>query len=165
MTKWLSWLHRRADNVAVALLVVMFASFLLQIFSRYVIRHPLGWTIELCLMSWLWLVFWGCAFLVRDKDHVTFDILYLAAPAKLRRVFALVSFVALLIALVAGLPDSLDYIDFIHIKKSAILRIPLDYVFSIYALFLVALIIRYAAGIIALIRGAPLEDRTAEDAS
>lgn len=163
MKNWLDWLGRRADNVAVALLVIMFASFLLQIFSRYVVRHPLGWTVELCLMSWLWLVFWGNAFLVKNKDHVTFDILYLASPAKLRRAFALVSAVALLIALAAGLPDSLDYIEFIHIKKSAILRIPLDWVFSIYALFLVGLIIRYVVRVIALIRGAPLDDQTAKE--
>ncbi len=45
---------------------------------------PLGWTVELCLTLWLWLVFWGSAFCLRDRDHVTFDILYLAVTARLR---------------------------------------------------------------------------------
>ncbi len=34
-------------------------TFILQIVTRYVINHPLGWTLEACLTLWLWLVFWG----------------------------------------------------------------------------------------------------------
>ena len=161
MRKWLAWLNGRADNVAVALLVAMFVSFLLQIFSRYIVRHPLGWTVEVCLMCWLWLVFWGCAFLLKERDHVTFEILYLASSSRLRRAFALISALAMLTALVASLPGSLDYIRFIHIKKSAILRIPLDRVFSVYAVFLVVLIIRYVIRIVALIRGVRVDDNAA----
>ena len=74
-----TFLHRRAEDVAVALLTAMFLSFILQIVSRYVVRQPLGWTLEACLLAWVWLVFWGAAFLVRDRDHVRFDIFYSAA--------------------------------------------------------------------------------------
>jgi TRAP-type C4-dicarboxylate transport system permease small subunit len=139
--------------VAVALLVAMFVSFLLQIFSRYIMKSPLGWTVELCLMCWVWLVFWGCAFLLKDRDHVTFDVVYSACPVGVRRAFALVSALAMLAALVVSLPDSFDYLRFIHIKKSAILRIPLDVVFSVYGLFMIALIIRHAFRIVFLLRG------------
>jgi hypothetical protein len=38
--------------------------------SRY------GWTLELCLALWVWIVFWGAAFVVRERDHVTFDVIY-----------------------------------------------------------------------------------------
>ena len=37
---------------------------------------PFGWTLELCLILWVWLVFFGCAFVVRQRDQVTFDVLY-----------------------------------------------------------------------------------------
>ena len=57
----LAWLRKGADYVAVGLLTAMFLSFLLQIFSRYVLVNPLGWTLEACLVTWLWLVFWSCA--------------------------------------------------------------------------------------------------------
>jgi C4-dicarboxylate transporter DctQ subunit len=73
------------------MLAAMFVTFLLQIFSRYVLASPFGWTLELCLILWVWIVFFGCAFLVKDVNHVTFDILYLAAPVKIQRFFALVS--------------------------------------------------------------------------
>ncbi|MCK6453067.1 MAG: TRAP transporter small permease subunit [Alphaproteobacteria bacterium] len=149
----LGWLRARADNVAVALLAAMFLSFILQIFTRYVINHPLGWTLEACLTAWLWLVFWGAAFVLGDRDHVRFDVLYMAAGKRLRRGFALASALAILAGFTASLPDSIDYITFYSIKSSATLGIRLDIVFSVYALFAVAVIVRYALRAMDLLRG------------
>jgi hypothetical protein len=59
--------------------------------------EPLGWTLELCLILWVWIVFFGCAFIVREKDHVTFDIFYLAAGRRLRRGMALVASAAIVV--------------------------------------------------------------------
>ena len=140
----IGWLHRRTENVAAALLAVMFLSFLLQIVSRYVFNHPLGWTLEVCLTMWLWIVFWGSAFNLRDVDHIRFDMLYLECGKRTRRVMALVSAVAIVAGIAAALPATLDYITFYKIKKSATLRVRLDVVFSIYAIFAVAIIVRYA---------------------
>lgn len=147
------FLGKRAENVAVAMLTVMFLAFILQIVSRYLLNQPLGWTLELCLTMWLWGVFWGSAFCVRDREHVKFDIFYLSAPVRLRRAFALVSALAIVAGLAAALPATFDYITFYKIKKSATLRIRLDYVFSIYGIFAVAVILRYAWRAVALIRG------------
>ena len=70
-----SSLARGAEFVAAAMLAAMFLTFLLQIGGRYLFPRPLGWTVELCLTLWLWLVFWASAFCLRDRDHVSFDIL------------------------------------------------------------------------------------------
>ena len=53
------WLHRRAENVMAALLGVMFIAFLVQIVFRYFFSFPVGWTSELTVATWLWLVLWG----------------------------------------------------------------------------------------------------------
>jgi C4-dicarboxylate transporter DctQ subunit len=141
---WLGrWLHARAENVAAGLLAVMFLSFLLQIVSRYVFNYPLGWTQEICLTMWLWVVFWVSAFNLNDADHVRFDMVYMAGNKRVRRVFALVSAIAVIAGLLAALPATIDYITFYKIKKSATLRIRLDIVFSVYAIFAVAVITRY----------------------
>ncbi len=131
----------------------MFLSFVLQIFTRYVINHPLGWTLEACLTAWLWLVFWGAGFVLADRDHVRFDVLYMAGGKTLRRGFALVSALAILAGFLASLPDSIDYITFYSIKSSATLGIRLDIVFSVYALFAAAIIVRYALRAVNLLRG------------
>lgn len=153
------WLQGRADNVAVALLAAMFVAFILQIFTRYVINYPLGWTLEVCLTTWLWLVFWSSAFVLTERDHVTFDLFYLTAGERTRRVFAIVSAAAILAGFLAALPATLDYITFYKIKKSATLRIRLDIVFSVYALFAFAVIVRSAFRLWFLARGGAPEPR------
>ena len=153
MTAFGRWLRARADDVAVALLAVLFLTFVLQIVSRYVLRDPLGWTVELCLTLWLWTVFWGSAFCLGDRDHVRFEILYLAGGRRVRRVLALVSAIALVVGFVAALPPTWDYVTFYRIKRSGTLGIRLDYVFGIYLVFAVAIVARYALRALALVRG------------
>ncbi|TPI29830.1 TRAP transporter small permease subunit [Mesorhizobium sp. B2-1-8] len=153
MSATIRWLQARADNVAVALLAAMFIAFILQIFTRYVINDPLGWTLEVCLTTWLWLVFWSSAFVLTERDHVTFDLFYLIASRRMQRVFALISAAAIVAGFLAALPATYEYIAFYKIKKSATLRIRLDVVFSVYGLFAVAVIVRYALRIWQLARG------------
>lgn len=153
------WLHARADNVAVGLLTAMFLSFILQIFSRYVINQPLGWTLEACLLTWLWTVFWGSAFLLEDKDHVKFDILYSSVGPKVRRIFALLAAVAIIAALVSALPATADFIAFMKIEKTSLLGIRFDFVFSIYLVFMIAVIARYLLRAITVLRGGKLDEK------
>lgn len=158
----LSWLRARADNVAAGILAVMFATFLLQIVTRYVFNNPLGWTLEVCLTAWLWLVFWGSAFVLDDRDHVKFDVIYHWAGAKARRIFALVSAAALFAGFAASFPATIDYITFYKIKSSATLGIRFDIVFSVYGFFAASMIIRYALRIWFLARGGNPDDQHPE---
>ena len=66
LTRLGHWLQRRAENVAVALLCVMFATFIIQIFARYVLNKPIGWSEEVIITTWLWTVLWGAAFILRE---------------------------------------------------------------------------------------------------
>ncbi|MCB1504942.1 MAG: TRAP transporter small permease subunit [Hyphomicrobiaceae bacterium] len=147
-----AWLSARAENVAAMLLAALFGVFIVQIVSRYVFNHPVGWALEVCLTLWLWLVLWGGAFCLDDKDHVRFDILLEAARPRVRRLFALVSAIAIVAGLLAALPATYDYVSFYKIKKSATLRIRLDVVFSVYLIFAVAVIGRYAWRALAIMR-------------
>ena len=88
MPRVVPWMRRRADDVAVLLLGAMFASFIVQIVSRYVLNQPMGWTLEMCLTTWLWTVFWASSFCLKHDDHIRFDMLYNAVGRGTRRVFA-----------------------------------------------------------------------------
>ena len=59
-----AWLRRQAEHVAVALLLVMFLAFLCQIVFRYLFGWPTGWAFELSIITWVWVVLWGAAFVV-----------------------------------------------------------------------------------------------------
>jgi C4-dicarboxylate transporter, DctQ subunit len=146
-----------ALDVGALMLGALFVVFLIQITTRYVFNAPALWTLEACLTLWLWVVFWGGAFVLREKDHVRFDVLYAAVGRNMRRAFAMVSALAIGGGMLAALPATWSYIDFYQIKRSAVLGIRLDYVFSIYGVFAVALVIRYFLRAVAVARGADPE--------
>jgi C4-dicarboxylate transporter DctQ subunit len=146
-------LHKGAEAVAATLLAAMFLSFVVQVFFRYAINDPLGWTLEACLTLWLWSVFWGAAFLLQPQEQVTFDMLYQAVGPRTRWLFALISSLAITVAFAVSLPATISFITFYSIKDSATLGIRMDYVFSIYGVFAVAVIVRYGWRSVRLLRG------------
>ena len=153
MTHTSNWLQRRADDVGVIMLSVMFLAFVVQITARYVFNYPLGWTLELCLTMWLWTVFWGASFSLRNEDHVRFDMIYLNVSPKAKRWLAAIAAIAIVVTMLVALPRTYDFISFLKIKKSGTLRIPLMYVFSIYLVFMVATIAIYARGLVRIFKG------------
>src|SRR3954469_15280673 len=100
----IAWLKKRADDVIVALMAIMFISFLLQIAFRYVLNQPLGWTDEVTVLCWVWLVLWGASFILSDKDEIRFDMVYGLVSGRTRRTFTAISSVALVVLFVISLP-------------------------------------------------------------
>ena len=137
------WLYRRAENVLAAMLAAMFAAFLLQIVFRYVLNLPIGWTNEISVILWIWLVLWGAAFVVREEEEIRFELFYASAPPRVRRIMFLVGAAALVALYTISFTSVLDYVTFMKVEKSAYLKIRFDWLFSIYIVFVVAVIIRY----------------------
>ncbi len=153
------WFLKSTEGVAAAMLAAMFLIFVLQIFSRHILEAPLGWTLEALLTLWVWMIFWGNSFVVRHREQVTFDVFYLAVGPRVRKVFALVTAAAIIIGMGATLLPTWDYIDFLKIKDSATLRIPMRTVFSIYGVFIVAVVIYYIIRFVRIWRHGAPEDR------
>jgi len=137
------WLARRAENVAAGMLAVMFAAFIVQIVFRYFFNLPVGWTSELTVVMWLWLVLWGSAFVLREKEEIRFDLIYGAVGRRARIAMAVVFSVAIIALYGASLPGSYADVTFMKVESSSYLKVRLDWLYSIYLLFLVAIIARY----------------------
>lgn len=147
------WLRRRAENVSALLLLVMFLCFILQIVARYVFNYPLGWTDEVSVLAWIWCTLWGAAFVLRERDEVRFDIIYSAVSENARRIFTIITGLAAIGLFGVALPAVISYVLFLKVEKSAYLGIRLDYLYSIYIIFSIAVIVRYAALTWRAIRG------------
>jgi C4-dicarboxylate transporter, DctQ subunit len=140
--KVVRWLDARARDVGVVLLAAIFFTFILQVFMRYVVGNPLGWTLEASLIAYLWLVFWFCGFLIKDKEQVYFDVIYSAVRPKTRRVFDIITGTIIVLALAISYPATVDYVTFMKVEKTGATQIRLDYVFSIFIIFMPFVIIR-----------------------
>ena len=147
------WLKRRAENVLAALLAVMFAAFMIQIVARYVFNFPIGWTIELTVVTWLWLVLWGAAFVAKEDEEIRIDLIVSMVSRRKRLAIGVVVSVALMLLYAISLPASWSYVTFMKVEKTAYLKIPFNWLFSIYIAFLVAVIVRYAWIVWGLLHG------------
>jgi TRAP-type C4-dicarboxylate transport system permease small subunit len=137
------WLAARAENVAAAMLATMFVAFLLQIAFRYLVGLPIGWTHELSAILWVWLVLWGAAFVISEREEIRFDIIYGAVGSGPRRVMCIITALALIALYLVSLPAVIDYVTFMKVQRTAYLKIRFDLLFSIYIVFAVAVVIRY----------------------
>jgi TRAP-type C4-dicarboxylate transport system permease small subunit len=149
------WLQRRAENVSVALLCVMFATFIVQIFARYVLNRPVGWSEEVIITTWLWTVLWGAAFNLRESEEIRFDIVYSAVSERTRRVFTVLTGLALVALYGISLPAAYNYVSFMKVERSAYLRIPIVWLYSVFIIFSVACICRYCWLAYRAVKGAP----------
>jgi C4-dicarboxylate transporter DctQ subunit len=162
------WVSRISDAIAATLLAVIFFTFLLQIGTRYAPKivdyfglaeiwpalgtiQPLGWTLELIAILWVWVIFFSCAFVVREWDHVKFDIIYLSVSRRMRTIFAIISALAIVAGMLYALLPTLDYIDWMKIRKTSTVRnpftggkVPMRMIFSVYGAFMIVVAARYA---------------------
>jgi TRAP-type C4-dicarboxylate transport system permease small subunit len=148
-----AWLHRRAENVLVALLAVLFAAFIVQIVFRYFFNFPIGWTAELSVIAWLWLVMWAAGFVANESEEIRFDILSGAVGPRTARVMGIIVAVSIIALYVASLPATIKYITFMKVEKSSYLHIRLDFLYSAFGFYVVAVIARYLWIFWRLVRG------------
>lgn len=139
----LQWLRRRAENIAAALLAAIFITFLLQIIFRYVLGWPVGWTLEVSTLLWMWLVLWGASFVVTEPEEIRFDLIYSSVSKRVRRGFTVVTAAALVGLFVGAMPDVISYVTFMKVESASYIGVRLDYLFSVYIIFAVAIIVRY----------------------
>ena len=148
-----AWLRRRAENVAAAMIGVMFVAFIIQIVFRYLLNFPIGWSSELTEIMWLWLVLWGAAFVVRESDEIRFDLLSGAMGKRARIALGILTAMALVVLYAASFPATYKYVTFMKVERTAYLGIRFDWLFSIYLAFAAAVIVRYVWILSHLLRG------------
>lgn len=130
-------LHRGAELVSAGLFAVMFGSFMVQVFTRYVLNAPVTWTLELCSLAYVWGVCFTAGALVREREHIAFDLIYQHVASRRRRRLAIANTGVVVLLFLAGLPGTIDFVVFMGRMRTLDLRIPFDIVFSCFVLFLV----------------------------
>lgn len=166
MKSFLKWFTRSAEFIAAMALAAIFVTFLLQIVFRYApFLEPIGWSVVLISLLWVWLIFFGGAFIVREKDHVAFDVLYLSAPRPIRKLLALISAVLMVVVMVYSFPAVWETIfgnRLMELKKVQTLRVPITggkiaikWLFAPFVLLMIVVTLRYLWRIYTVLRFGP----------
>ena len=139
------WIRRRAENVVAALLAVMFVAFIVQIVFRYFFNFPIGWSSELSVVTWLYIVLIGSALWLKESEEIRFDLVSgMLGPVGRRVVGFVIAAIALALFAMA-LPATWKYVTFMKVESTSYLKIRLDLLYSVYLLFAVALVVRFAS--------------------
>ncbi len=142
--KSLRFLQGAANVWGATLFLGMFFTFVVQIAARFAFNRPLPWTDELAVVLYIWIVLFGAATMVRQRDHVMFDVLYAALPLRVQRLMDIAG--ALLVGGFAAwaMPACLDYVVFMGREQSPVLGWPLSWVFLPFLFLLSAMVLRSA---------------------
>ena len=81
-------LRHIADWIAAAMFAAVFFIFNYKIFTRYFEHNEAVWADEVLVILFIWIIFWAQAFVLRDRDQITFDLIYRLLPARARRAAA-----------------------------------------------------------------------------
>lgn len=152
------WMRRRAENIVVLLLAIMFVAFILQIVFRYFLNFPIGWTSELSVVAWLYITLLGSAFWLKESEEVRFDLISGRLGPLGRRVVGFVVALSAVVLFGMALPATVKYVAFMKVESSSYLKIRLDVLYSVYVVFAVAIIVRYGWALVGALRGRAAEE-------
>ena len=141
MQKLIAGWRQFAEGVAALSFAVMFFAFIVQVVSRYVFNAPVAWTLELCSISYVWVVFWTCDILVSERQQIVFDVLYNWFRPGLRRWIGIFNTACLGLVFLAALPGVLDYVRFLGRRSTMLLHLRMDLVYSCFAIFMIAVVV------------------------
>ncbi|HET9338126.1 MAG TPA: TRAP transporter small permease subunit [Casimicrobiaceae bacterium] len=147
------WMRRRAENVVAGLLGIMFVAFIIQIVFRYFLNFPIGWSSELSVVTWLYMVLIGSAFWLKETEEVRFDLVSGSLGPRGRRALGLIVAVVAVVLFGMSLPATWSYVSFMKVESTSYLKIRLDILYSVYIVFAVAIVVRYLWAIVSLLRG------------
>ena len=74
-----------AQWISVGMFIGMFVLFVVSVIQRYVLVRPVNWVDESILILFLWSTFLTEALVLREREQVTFDVIWDLAGPGLRR--------------------------------------------------------------------------------
>jgi TRAP-type C4-dicarboxylate transport system permease small subunit len=140
-------LRQIADWIACAMFAAVFVIFNYKIFTRYFEHDEAVWADEVLVILFIWIIFWAQAFVVREHDQISFDIVVRLLPAQGKRIAAILRNILIGGVFLWALPGSLGYIRFLWREHTPVLNLPLDWIYSCFGIFLVAIIVRALFGL------------------
>ncbi|PZX61316.1 TRAP-type C4-dicarboxylate transport system permease small subunit [Algoriphagus ratkowskyi] len=127
LDKWIA-------HILVILMALMVLNVTWQVTSRYVFQSPSSFTDELSRYMLIWVGMLGAAYVAGKNEHLAIDILLTKLEEKGQdKLMILINSCVLVFALVVMVigGTNLVYLTFILEQRSAVLQIPLAYIYGI----------------------------------
>jgi len=150
-------LQQAANLLGGGLFLSRFIVFIIQITARFGFNKPLPWTDEAAVILYVWVILWGAAAVVPEREHVVFDLLWNSVNYRSRQVMRIAGSLLIGGLSAAAIPASWDYVHFMAREGSPVLGVSFMWIFMPFVFLLIALVIRSAWAIWNAVRGIGLE--------
>jgi TRAP-type C4-dicarboxylate transport system permease small subunit len=151
------WLRSAANLMGGSLFLTLFCVFIIQITARFGFNKPLPWTDEAAVILYVWVILWAAAFIVPEREHVVFDLVWNSVNQRTRKVMKIVGNLLIGGLALVGLPATWDYVKFMSREGSPVLSISFMWVFMPFVFLLAALVVRSVLNIWRALHGSGLE--------
>ncbi|MGB4115426.1 MAG: TRAP transporter small permease [Polaromonas sp.] len=151
------WFKRAANAIGGGLFLTLFIVFVIQVTARFGFNKPLAWTDELAVILYVWIILWAAAFVVPDREHVAFDLLWNSAGKRTRQAMQIAGNLLVGSLAICAIPATWDYVHFMKREGTPVLGLPFMWVFLPFVFLLVALAVRSAWAIWRAARGEGLD--------
>jgi TRAP-type C4-dicarboxylate transport system permease small subunit len=105
----------------------------------------LSWTLEVTLLAYLWTIFVGSSFSLKNSENICFSLVYDKMSPRVKRFFDLFNSILTVVFLVVALPETTRFVRFMKIQKTSMLELRYDFVYLIFIVFMLALIFKSLA--------------------
>ena len=153
----MNWFKSAANAIGGGLFLTLFVVFVVQVTARFGFNKPLAWTDELAVILYVWIILWAAAFVVPEREHVVFDLLWNGASQRTRQAMRIVGNLLVGGLALCAIPACWDYVYFMKREGTPVLGLPFMWVFLPFVFLLVALVFRSAWAIWNAVRGVGLE--------
>ena len=109
------------------------------------------------MILYVWIILWAAAFVVPEREHVAFDLLWNSAGPRTRRAMQMVGQTLIGGLALCAVPATWDYVYFMKREGTPVLGLPFMAVFLPFVFLLVALVVRSAWAIWRAIKGQGLD--------
>ena len=133
--------------------IVLFASFLLGVIFRYVLKDPQSWTFELSSICYLGVgvMSWGIAH--RTDENVVFDMLYTKLSEKVQCVFRIITNVLITATAALLIMPAINYLLGMRNLQTDVMRWPRYIIFLPFVVSFVAAVCRSAYRLVLDVKG------------
>ncbi len=152
-----SWPQKAANAIGGGLFLTLFVVFILQITARFGFNKPLPWTDEVAVILYVWVILWAAAFIVPEREHVVFDLVWNSVNRRTRQGMQIVGNLLIGGLALCGIPGSWDYVHFMAREGTPVLGLSFMWVFLPFVFLLIALVLRSAWAIRNAIKGVGLD--------
>lgn len=122
--RWTCRLVQVERILAASMLCVILGTMGVQVFARYVLNHPFGWSEELSRFAMVWMALLASSFVMAEGGHIAVDVWSVRVGTKTNNRLSQFSHWIVILSCWMLILGGLKFVYFVHPVGSASLNIP-----------------------------------------